>query len=113
MPPMPEKLFSGKARVISDILASDSGRIAGPPRPPLDTRPSTFISNSNVSWAMTARDGEGGGGFHRECARRGGELGPHRHAGDLLHHLGDEGAQLLVLADVRAHVLAVHGRAGI
>ena len=49
---MPEKLFSGKARVICDILAMDSGRIDGPPSPPLETRPSTFISNSRVSGSM-------------------------------------------------------------
>ena len=53
----PEKLFSGNARVICAILASDCGRMAGPPRPPLDTRPSTFISNSSVSGSMTGSEG--------------------------------------------------------
>jgi len=48
----------GKARVISDILARDRGRIAGPPRPPLDTRPSTFISNSRDSASMRGREGK-------------------------------------------------------
>jgi hypothetical protein len=57
MPPIPEKLFSGNARVICAILAMDWGRMAGPPRPPLETRPSTFISNSSVSGSIRGSDG--------------------------------------------------------
>src|SRR5579859_7671926 len=57
MPPMPENSRSGKAFVICDIFASDSGRIAGPPNPPLETYPSTFISNSRVWGSMTGSDG--------------------------------------------------------
>ena len=55
---MPENDLSGNARVICDILASDSGRIAGPPRPPLETWPSTFISNSSVSGSISGSDGK-------------------------------------------------------
>ena len=44
IPPIPEKLLSGNACVSCDILASDRGRIAGPPRPPVETMPSTLIS---------------------------------------------------------------------
>ena len=36
------ELAIGKRLVICAILASDSGRIAGPPSPPLDTSPSTL-----------------------------------------------------------------------
>ena len=53
---MPEKLSSGNACVSCDIFASESGRIAGPPRPPVDTRPSTLISNSSVSGSMSGSD---------------------------------------------------------
>jgi hypothetical protein len=49
MPPMPEKLLSGRACVSWDIFASDNGRMAGPPSPPVETSPSTLISNSSVS----------------------------------------------------------------
>jgi hypothetical protein len=34
---MPEKALSGKAEVIWVILARERGRIAGPPRPPVET----------------------------------------------------------------------------
>ena len=57
MPPMPENALSGNACVSCDILAIDCGRIAGPPRPPLETRPSTFISNSSVSGSMSGSEG--------------------------------------------------------
>ena len=40
------------------------------------------------------------------------ELGPHRNLGDFLHDLRDDGNLLLILADVRSHVLSVHVRAG-
>src|SRR5713101_4615706 len=53
---MPEKAFSGKAFVICAILASESGRIAGPPRPPVATNPSTSISNSSVSGSISGSD---------------------------------------------------------
>src|SRR5438445_9192244 len=53
---MPEKLLPGNACVSCEILASDSGRIAGPPRPPVDTRPSTLISNSSVSMSTSGSD---------------------------------------------------------
>src|ERR1043166_7549404 len=56
MPPIPEKLLSGNAVVICAIFAIDSGRIAGPPRPPYDTRPSTFTSNSRGSGSIGGRD---------------------------------------------------------
>src|ERR1035437_2942545 len=56
MPPMPEKLLSGNACVSCDILASDNGRIAGPPRPPVDTKPSTWSSNSSVSASKSGSD---------------------------------------------------------
>src|SRR5439155_22785254 len=56
MPPMPEKLLLGKACVICDILASDSGRIAGPPRPPVETNPSTWTSKSSVSASISGSD---------------------------------------------------------
>ena len=36
MPPIPENSFSGNAPVIWAIFARESGRIAGPPRPPVD-----------------------------------------------------------------------------
>ena len=39
MPPMPENSRSGNACVICDTFASDCGRIAGPPSPPLETQP--------------------------------------------------------------------------
>src|SRR5687768_10995603 len=55
---MPENDFSGKACVSCAIFAIDSGRIAGPPRPPLETRPSTFISNSSVSGSISGSDGK-------------------------------------------------------
>src|SRR3954471_3704201 len=55
---MPEKLLSGKALVSCDILASDNGRIAGPPSPPLETNPSTLISNSRVSGSISGMDGK-------------------------------------------------------
>src|SRR3954471_14131964 len=58
MPPIPEKLRSGNAFVSCAILASESGSIAGPPSPPLDTSPSTLISNSSVSGSMTGIDGK-------------------------------------------------------
>ena len=58
MPPIPEKLLSGNAWVICAIFASESGRIAGPPSPPLDTRPSTLISNSSVSGSISGSDGK-------------------------------------------------------
>src|SRR5450759_1212032 len=56
---MPEKLFYGNAFVICAILARESGRIAGPPRRPVETKPSTFISNSSVSGSISGRDGKG------------------------------------------------------
>src|SRR4029450_12093483 len=104
MPPIPEKLLSGNACVIWDILASDCGRIAGPPRPPLETKPSTFISKSSVSGSMGGSDGnvlddEMGSAPAGKAAR------------GFLHHLRDYRNLLLVLADVRAHVLAIHVRA--
>jgi hypothetical protein len=40
------------------MLASDRGRIAGPPSPPLETSPSTLISNSSVSGSMIGSDGK-------------------------------------------------------
>src|SRR5512143_350056 len=39
------------------MFASDIGRIAGPPNPPLETNPSTLISNSSVSGSMIGSDG--------------------------------------------------------
>ena len=39
------------------------------------------------------------------------ELRPHRDLRDFLHDLGDDRHLLLILADVRAHVLAIHVRA--
>src|ERR1019366_3193778 len=54
---MPEKLMAGNACVMAAILASEMGRIAGPPRPPLDTNPSTLISNSSVSGSITGMEG--------------------------------------------------------
>ena len=53
---MPEKLFSGNAFVICAILARERGRIAGPPRPPVETKPSTFISNSSVSGSISGSE---------------------------------------------------------
>src|ERR1039457_5636166 len=58
MPPMQENDLSGNACVIWDIFASASGRMAGPPRPPLDVYPSTFISNSSVSGSTSGIDGK-------------------------------------------------------
>src|SRR5713101_9920686 len=57
MPPTPEKLLSGNADVSSAILASESGRIAGPPNPPLETYPSTFISKSSVFGSTSGSEG--------------------------------------------------------
>src|SRR5437763_8284583 len=54
---MAEKDLSGKACVIFDMFANDIGRIAGPPSPPLETRPSTLISNSSVSGSIRGIDG--------------------------------------------------------
>src|SRR3954470_18036475 len=54
---MPEKLLSGNSLVSCAIFASDSGRIAGPPSPPLETNPSTLISNSRVSGSIRGIDG--------------------------------------------------------
>src|SRR3990170_2514469 len=58
MPPTPENARSGNALVICAILASDCGRIAGPPSPPLDVYPSTLTSNSSVSGLMSGMDGK-------------------------------------------------------
>ena len=55
---------------------------------------------------------EDGPGFDDDVAGRGRELGPDGHARDSLHHLGDEGAERLILADVRSHVGPIHVRAG-
>src|SRR5436189_1904431 len=55
---MPENSLSGKARVICDIFAIDSGRMAGPPRPPEDVYPSTLISKSSVSESIGVSDGQ-------------------------------------------------------
>src|SRR5688572_21154871 len=57
MPPIPENCLSGKACVICAILASESGRMAGPPSPPLETKPSTLTSNSSVSGSIGGSDG--------------------------------------------------------
>src|SRR6266576_1252169 len=57
MPPIPEKLLSGKALVNCAILARDNGRIAGPPNPPLETNPSTLISNSRLSGSIRGIEG--------------------------------------------------------
>src|SRR3990170_1498515 len=57
-PPIPEKLLSGNALVSCAILASDNGRIAGPPSPPLETNPSTLISNSSVSGSIGGSEGK-------------------------------------------------------
>jgi hypothetical protein len=46
-----------------------------------------------------------------DVGRRRGELRPDRHTGDLFHDLRHDRDQLLVLADVRSHVLAIHMRA--
>src|SRR5437016_14550966 len=58
MPPIPEKFLSGNAFVSCAIFARESGRIAGPPSPPLDTNPSTLISNSSVSGSINGIDGK-------------------------------------------------------
>src|SRR5688572_23099948 len=55
---MPENARSGKACVMRAMFASDIGRMAGPPSPPLETRPSTFISNSSVSGSMIGSEGK-------------------------------------------------------
>src|ERR1700741_4408702 len=55
---MPENWASGKGLVSWDILASDNGRMAGPPRPPEETRPSTFISKSSVAGSISGIDGK-------------------------------------------------------
>ena len=57
IPPIPENSRSGKAFVSSAILASDWGRMAGPPRPPDATEPSTLTSNSRVSALMSGSEG--------------------------------------------------------
>src|SRR5215212_6529833 len=54
---MPENALSGNAWHMRAMLHNDIGRIAGPPRPPLDTNPSTLISNSSVSGSMIGNDG--------------------------------------------------------
>src|SRR5215203_7099679 len=54
---MPENALSGNAWHIRAMLHNDIGRIARPPSPPLDTRPSTLISNSNVSGSIIGSDG--------------------------------------------------------
>ena len=51
-----------------------------------------------------ARLGDDVGGRRRDLA-------PHRNLGDFLDHLRDDGDEPFVLADVRAHVLAIHVRA--
>ena len=58
MPPIPENSRSGNACVIWAILASDSGRIAGPPMPPDETKPSTLTSGSSVSGSNGGIDGK-------------------------------------------------------
>src|SRR3954464_10712414 len=55
---MPENDLSGNACVICAIFAIDIGRMAGPPSPPLETYPSTFISNSRVSGSISGSDGK-------------------------------------------------------
>ena len=54
---MAENAPSGNAWHMRAMLASDIGKIAGPPSPPLETSPSTLISNSNVSGSMIGSDG--------------------------------------------------------
>src|ERR1017187_9926848 len=54
---MRDNARSGKGDLIDAIIATDFGRIAGPPNPPLDTKPSTFISNSSVIGSMSGMDG--------------------------------------------------------
>ena len=54
---MPENSLSANALVICDILCSESGRIAGPPSPPEETRPSTLISKSSVLGSISGREG--------------------------------------------------------
>ena len=86
--------------------------------------PSTFISNSSVSGSISGSDGNVFDDviasapprnaplrLDDDVGRRGRELRPDRHRRDFLHDLGDDRDQLLILADVRAHVLAVHVRA--
>ena len=46
-----------------------------------------------------------------DVGRRRRDLAPHRNLGDFLDHLRDDGDEPFVLADVRAHVLAIHVRA--
>src|SRR5881397_2532694 len=108
MPPMPEKLLSGNACVSCDIFASDSGRIAGPPRPPVDTRPSTWTSKSSVSASMSGSDVKvfeetmasapprNAPRASRTMSVVDGELGPHGNLRDLLHDLGDDGDELFI-----------------
>ena len=121
---MPENALSGNACVSCAIFASDSGRIAGPPRPPLETKPSTFISNSSVSGSMSGSDGKV---FDEVIASAPPRNAPRASTtmsvvdGVSLAQIGTRATsftasvtieiELLVLADVRAHVLAVHVRA--
>src|SRR5260221_6263627 len=54
---MAENARSGNAFVMRAMFASDIGKMAGPPKPQLDTSPSTLISNSSVSGSMRGSDG--------------------------------------------------------
>src|SRR5688572_16986065 len=54
---MPLNSLSGNVRVIDALLARDNGRMAGRPMPPLDTKPSTLISNSSVSGSIGGKLG--------------------------------------------------------
>ena len=123
MPPMPEKLLSGNAVVICAILASDSGRIAGPPRPPYDTLPSTLTSNSSDSGSIGGSDVNV---FDEEIASApalnaasaslamlvvvGVSLHPHRHLRHFLHDADDGVDELQFLPMFEPMSDAIHVR---
>src|SRR4026207_922366 len=116
MPPIPENSLSSNAPVVWAIFASESGRMAGPPRPPVDTRASTFISNSSVSGSITGSDvnvvdeemAATPPSLHDDVGRGRRELGPHRDRRHFLHDLRHDRDELVVLSDVRAHIGPVH-----
>ncbi len=122
---MPEKLFSGKrARHLRHLGERERQDRRAAQAPARDQALDVHLELERVGvdhgqrGKRVRRDDRVGAAtenrasLHRDVARGGRELGPHRHLGDLLYDLGHERAQLLVLADVRAHVLAVHVRAG-
>ena len=106
------------------ILASDWGRIAGPPRPPDETQPSTLTSKSSVSGSTSGSDGnvfddeiasappqERGLGLLHDVRRRGRQLDPDGDRATAFTAWVETEHRTGSLPTFGAHVHAVHVRA--